>query len=123
MVNYRDARLDRTFSAMAHPIRRGILERLAAGEAAVSELAHPFKVSAPAISKHLHILENAGLLVRRRQGREHRCRLDARKMRQAEDWIEHYRNSWEKRLDRLENYLKEMQAKENSHGRSKKQAR
>jgi DNA-binding transcriptional ArsR family regulator len=107
MVNYSDAQLDLAFGALSHPIRRGILARLSTGEATVSELAKPFKVSAPAISKHMRILEEAGLLSRRKQGREHHCRLEAKRMQQAERWLEHYRTFWNDRLDALERYLKE----------------
>ena len=106
MVNYSQQHLDRAFGALAHPIRRGILARLASGEATVSELAKPFTVSAPAISKHLRILEDAGLLSRRKQGREHRCRLEAQRMQEAERWLERQRQFWNERLDALERYLK-----------------
>lgn len=108
MVNYSTHQLDLAFSALAHPIRRGILARLAAGEATVSELAKPHKVSGPAITKHLRILEKAGLLSRKKKGREHRMRLEAERLRAAEDWIEHQRQLWSERLDALERYLKEM---------------
>ena len=111
MVKYKDLDLDRTFGALAHPIRRGILARLAAGEATVAELAQPFKVSAPAISKHMRILEDAGLLSRHKEGREHRCRLEAKRMQEAERWLERQRRFWNERLDNLERYLKE-----NPHG-------
>jgi len=107
MVNYSARQLDLAFGALAHPIRRGILARLSAGEATVSELAKPFKVSAPAISKHLRILEEAGLLTRRKQGREHHCRLEARRLQEAERWLERHRKSWNDRFDALERYLKE----------------
>ena len=107
MVNYRQAPLDLAFGALSHPIRRGILARLASGEAKVAELARPFKVSAPAISKHLRILEEAGLLSRRKDGREHHCRLEPKRMQQAERWLEHHRRFWNDRLDALERYLKE----------------
>ena len=120
MVNY-NQNLDFTFSSLAHPIRRGILARLATGEATVAELAKPYKVSAPAISKHLRILERAKLLSRRKHGREHHCRLVAARMKEAEHWIEHYRRFWEQRLYRLDDYLKELQTKEKSHERKKKQ--
>ena len=106
MVNCTQQQLDRAFGALAHPIRRGILARLATGEATVSELAKPFKVSAPAISKHMRILEDAGLLSRRKQGREHRCRLEAKRMQEAERWLELHRTFWNERLDALERYLK-----------------
>lgn len=106
MVNYSARQLDLAFGALAHPIRRGILARLAAGEATVSELARPFKVSAPAISKHMRILEEAGLLTRRKQGREHHCRLEAKRLQEVERWLERHRRSWNDRLDALERYLK-----------------
>lgn len=106
MVKYKELGLNRAFGALAHPIRRGILARLATGEATVSELAKPFKVSAPAISKHMRILEEAGLLTRRKQGREHRCRLEIRRLQEAQAWIEQYRKFWNERLDALERYLK-----------------
>jgi DNA-binding transcriptional ArsR family regulator len=107
MVNYSQRHLDLAFGALAHPIRRGILARLSKGEATVAELARPFKVSAPAISKHMHILEQAGLLSRTKHGREHRCRLEQKRMKEAEAWIERYRTFWNDRLDALERYLKE----------------
>ena len=107
MVNHVERRLDLAFGALSHPIRRGILARLSSGEATVSELARPFKVSAPAISKHMRILEQAGLMSRRKQGREHRCRLEERQMRHAQAWIERQRKFWNERLDVLERYLKE----------------
>ena len=106
MVNYTQQHLNLAFGALAHPIRRGILARLATGEATVSELAKPFKVSAPAISKHMRILEEAGLLSRRKQGREHRCRLEAKRMQEAERWLELHRKFWNERFDALERYLK-----------------
>jgi DNA-binding transcriptional ArsR family regulator len=107
MVNYNQRHLDLAFGALAHPIRRGILARLASGEATVAELARPFKVSAPAISKHMRILEEAGLLSRKKEGREYRCRLEQKRMKLAEGWIEHHRTFWNERLDALERYLKE----------------
>jgi DNA-binding transcriptional ArsR family regulator len=107
MVNYNQRHLDLAFSALAHPIRRGILARLSAGEASVAELAKPFNVSPPAISKHMRILEDAGLLSRKKQGREHRCRLEQKRMKEAEAWIEQHRRVWNDRLDALERYLKE----------------
>lgn len=106
MVNYSRHQLDLAFSALAHPIRRGILARLSTGEATVAELAKPFKVSAPAISKHMRILEDAGLLSRRKSGREHRCKMEEKRLEEAERWIEHYRKFWNERLDALERYLK-----------------
>ncbi len=107
MVNYSQRQLNLSFGALAHPIRRGILASLATGEATVAELAKPYKVSAPAISKHMRILEEAGLLSRRKQGREHHCRLEAKRMQEAERWLEYHRKFWNDRLDALELYLKE----------------
>jgi len=100
MVNH-EAVLSDTFAALADPTRRAILARLRAGEASVGELAHPFRVSLPAISKHLRVLERAGLLERRRQGRRRRCRLIARPMREAAAWINRYRRFWKQQFDRL----------------------
>ncbi len=99
--------LDLTFGALADPIRRAILARLARGEATVGELARPFDVSRPAISKHLRVLERAGLVQRTRDGRISRCGLDAEPMRDAADWIERYREYWEEQLDSLARYLEE----------------
>jgi DNA-binding transcriptional ArsR family regulator len=107
VVNNSARHLDLTFGSLAHPIRRGILVRLASGEATVAELARPFKVSAPAITKHLRVLEEARLLSRRKDGRVHRCRLEARRMEEAEAWLEEHRQVWNDRLDRLERFLKE----------------
>lgn len=107
MVNSQDARLDLAFNALAHPIRRGILARLSTGEASIAELAKPFKVTAPAITKHMKILEEAGLLSRKKEGRKHRCRLEERRMKEAQEWLEAHRRFWNERLDALERYLKE----------------
>ena len=107
MVKYSDRSLDLAFGALAHPIRRGILARLSTGEASIAELAKPFKVSAPAITKHMKILEDAGLLSRKKQGRQHRCRLEQKRMKEAEEWIEAHRKFWNDRFDALEKYLKE----------------
>src|SRR5262245_36092520 len=105
MVNHAARELDLTFGSLAHPIRRGILVRLASGEATVAELARPFKVSAPAITKHLRVLEQARLLSRKKDGRVHRCRLEALRMEEAEAWLEAHRQIWNDRLDRLERFL------------------
>jgi DNA-binding transcriptional ArsR family regulator len=105
MVNYKTDRLDRTFGALADPTRRAILARLADGEASVTELAEPFRVSLPAVSKHLRILEDAGLLTRTIDGRVHRCRVNAAPMQAAAEWIERYRAFWDSRLDALADYL------------------
>lgn len=97
--------LDLTFGALADPTRRAILARLADGEATVGELARPFDVSRPAISKHLRVLERAGLVRRARDGRLSRCELDAGPMRDAADWVERYRDFWEGQLDSLSRYF------------------
>jgi DNA-binding transcriptional ArsR family regulator len=104
--------LTRTFSALADPTRRAILARLAAGEASVTELAQPFAMSLPAISKHLKVLERAGLITRGREAQWRPCRLEARPLKGAVDWLEHYRIFWEQSLDRLEDYLKDLQTKD-----------
>jgi len=108
--------LSRTFSALADPTRRAILERLVSGEASVSELGAPFDMSLPAISKHLKVLERAGLIVRGREAQWRPCRLEARPLKGAADWLEHYRIFWEESLDRLETYLTELQGKEQRRG-------
>lgn len=108
--------LDSVYAALADHTRRAILTRLAAGESTVGALARPFAISRPAISKHLRVLERAGLVRRTRAGRVSRCRLDARPLADANGWLEHYRRHWEQRFDRLESYLAELQAKENPHG-------
>jgi len=105
MVNYSAAPLDATFGALADPTRRAILARLARGEAMVTELAAPFAMSLPAISKHLRVLESAGLLLREINGRVHRCRLAAGPMKNAAAWIAQYRAFWESQFDALEKYL------------------
>lgn len=110
MVKYK-ANLDATFSALADPTRRAIVARLARGECSVTALAEPFDVSLPAISKHLRVLERAGLLARRREGRVHRCRLVTRPLKDAEEWIVRYRQFWEERLEALAQYLEESRKK------------
>ena len=99
--------LDLTFGALADPIRRAILDRLVHGEATVGELAAPFDVSRPAISKHLRVLERAGLVRRERDGRVSRCGLDAAPMRDASEWVERYRRFWEGQLDQLVKYFEQ----------------
>lgn len=101
--------LNRIFAALADPTRRGILERLAQGERCVTELARGRRMTLPAVSQHLRALEQAGLISRRRLGRVHRLRLESEPMKQAEAWIEEHRRLWEDRLDRLGEYLKELQ--------------
>ena len=107
MVNNHASNLDLTFTALAHPIRREILARLMRGEASVAELARPHGVSAPAITKHLHVLERAGLLSRRKDGRVHHCRVRLKRLNEAVSWIERQRRFWNERLDALEAYLEE----------------
>ena len=107
-------RLSQVFSALADPTRRAILARLASGEAGVSELAAPFEMSMPAVSKHLKVLEKAGLIVRGREAQWRPCRLEAAPMRAAADWIDEYRQFWEQSFDRLDVYLRELQAKDAS---------
>jgi DNA-binding transcriptional ArsR family regulator len=104
--------LDRTFGALADPTRRRILEHLAHGDRCVTDLARPYSISLPAVSKHLRVLEKAGLIRRHRNGRVHRLRLQAAPMQQAQKWIEEYRQFWEESFDRLDEYLKELQNKE-----------
>ena len=117
--------LSLTFSALADPTRRAILARLTAGQTSVTELAAPHAMSLPAISKHLRVLERCGLITRSREAQVRPCRLKAAPMKAAVDWLEHYRRHWEERLDRLEDYLQELQTakaqgKGTSHGRRKK---
>jgi DNA-binding transcriptional ArsR family regulator len=108
--------LSTTFAALADPTRRAILARLTAGEATVTELAEPFDMSMPAVSKHLRVLEKAGLIIRGREAQWRPCRLEAAPLKEVADWTERYRAIWEPRLDRLETYLQEMKAKEAKHG-------
>jgi len=105
MVNNSPERLDRIFSALSDPTRRAILERLVRNEASVMELAAPFEMSLPAISKHLRVLENAGLITREKEGRIHHMRLSAAAMKDATEWLEHYRHFWEDQFDNLAAYL------------------
>jgi DNA-binding transcriptional ArsR family regulator len=107
--------LSTTFAALADPTRRAILARLASGERSVTELAAPFEMSMPAVSKHLRVLERAGLVVRGRDAQWRPCRLNASPLKQVADWTERYRHIWEARLDRLDEYLKELKAKEKRH--------
>lgn len=101
-----------TFAALADPTRRAILARLAQGETSVKELAQPFEMSLPAVTKHLKVLENAGLVTKSRQAQWRPCRLEATPLREVADWVESYRRYWEQSLDRLESYLMELRAKE-----------
>ncbi len=104
--------LSTTLAALADPTRRAILARLASGEATVMELAAPFDMSLPAVSRHLKVLEHAGLITRGREAQWRPCRLQAKPLREVADWVEHYRRFWDESLDRLEEYLQELQAKE-----------
>jgi DNA-binding transcriptional ArsR family regulator len=106
--------LSRTFAALADPTRRRILEDLARGDRCVTDVARPYRMSLPAVSKHLRVLENAGLIRRKRRGRVHELKLDAAPMRKAQQWIEEYRQFWERSFDRLDEYLNQLQAKEKS---------
>jgi DNA-binding transcriptional ArsR family regulator len=108
--------LDRTFAALADPTRRTILARLAEGEASVTELAAPFDMTLPAVSKHLKVLERAGLISRTRRAQWRPCRIEPAPLEAASDWLQEYRRLWEERLDRLDVYLREIQGKEQGDG-------
>jgi DNA-binding transcriptional ArsR family regulator len=113
--------LSTTFAALADPTRRAILAKLSKGEASVNELAGPFKMSLPAVSKHLKVLEKAGLISRSREAQWRPCRLIAEPLKEASDWIDRYRDFWEQSFDRLDEYLKELQeTKKKKKGSSKK---
>jgi len=109
--------LSATFSALADPTRRAILARLAQGEASVAELSQPFSMTAPAVTKHLKVLQKAGLITQGRQAQWRPCKLEAAPMHEAADFIEQYRQFWEQRLERLDSYLKQLQAQERENGR------
>jgi DNA-binding transcriptional ArsR family regulator len=109
-------RLSTTFSALADPTRRAILARLVSGASSVTELAEPFEMSLPAVSKHLKVLEHAGLVRRSREAQWRPCHLDAGPLKDAAEWLEHYRHFWEQSFDRLADYLGELQAKEEKDG-------
>jgi DNA-binding transcriptional ArsR family regulator len=114
--------LSTTFAALADPTRRAILARLALGETSVGELAEPFDISGPAISKHLKVLERAGLIARGREAQWRPCRIEPNALKGVDDWLERYRRLWEERFDRLDDYLRELQAKakkEKGRGRKK----
>jgi DNA-binding transcriptional ArsR family regulator len=121
MVKYSGAtspdRLTATFSALADPTRRAILARLTSGAASVTELAEPFAMSLPAVSKHLKVLERAGLIARGREAQWRPCRLEAGPLKEVDEWVERYRRIWEEKFDRLNDYLLELQRKEKKHGR------
>ncbi len=111
--------LDLTFSALSDPTRRAILSMLASGEKSVTDLAEPFRMTLPAVSKHLKVLQRAGLVSQSREAQWRPCRLEAKPLKDAADWIEHYRQYWEESFDRLDDYLREVQSKEKKHGRKK----
>lgn len=111
--------LTSTFAALADPTRRAILSRLSKGERSVLELAEPFEMTLPAISKHLKVLEKAGLIERSRAAQYRPCKLNAKPLREAAKWVEQYRQFWEERFDRLDDYLAELQGKEKKRGRKK----
>jgi DNA-binding transcriptional ArsR family regulator len=113
-------RLTTTLAALADPTRRAILARLSTSETTVTELARPFDMSLPAISKHLKVLEHAGLIARSREAQWRPCRLDAGPMKEVAEWIEHYRHFWEDSFDRLDEYLTELKSKEKKHGRKRR---
>jgi len=118
--------LSYTFSALADPTRRAILARLALGETSVTELAEPFEMSMPAVSKHLKVLERAGLISRAREAQWRPCRLDAGPLKEAAGWIEEYRRFWEQTLDRLDKYLREIETartKSKTNGSGKKSSK
>jgi DNA-binding transcriptional ArsR family regulator len=112
--------LSLTFSALADPTRRAILARLALGEASVNELAEPFEMSLPAVSKHLKVLEGAGLISRSREAQWRPCKLEPAALKPVDEWLDEYRRLWEERFDRLDAYLRELQSKGKKRGRKKK---
>ena len=111
--------LSSTFAALADPTRRAILARLALGEVSVTKLAEPFEMSLPAVSKHLKVLERAGLIRRGRDAQWRPCQLDARRLKDVAEWVEHYRRFWMESFDRLDDYLGTIQKKEQNHGRTR----
>ena len=115
--------LSATFAALADPTRRAILARLVTGECSVTELAEPFDMSMPAVSKHLRVLQNAGLIARRHDAQWRHCSIDAAPLKEVAQWAEQYRHIWEGRLDRLDSYLKTMKAKQSTTTREKSHAR
>src|SRR5712691_9619627 len=106
-----------TFGALADPTRRAILARLAAGEASVTELAQPFDLSLPGVSKHLKVLQRAGLITQGRRAQWRPCRLEADRLRDVDGWLDEYRRFWEESFDRLDEYLQELKSKEEKHGK------
>jgi DNA-binding transcriptional ArsR family regulator len=121
MVKYKESdHLSSTFAALADPTRRAILSRLVSGETSVKDLARPFKLSLPAISKHLKVLEHAGLITRTRNAQWRPCRIEAGPLKDVADWVGQYRNMWEQRLNQFEQYLLELKKKEKKYGRKRK---
>jgi DNA-binding transcriptional ArsR family regulator len=120
MVEYGSRLLDRTFGALADPTRRRILAQLAKGEECVTHLARPHSISLAAVSKHLIVLEKAGLVTRRRDGRVHSLTLEAKPMQEAQAWLDRYRKFWVGNLDQFEKYLDKLQNQENKHDKDKK---
>jgi DNA-binding transcriptional ArsR family regulator len=112
--------LSTTFAALADPTRRAILARLVTGERSVTELAEPFDMSLPAVSKHLRVLERAGLIARGREAQWRPCRLEPAPLKEVADWAEHYRALWEQRFDRLDTYLQQLTTREKTHGRKQR---
>jgi DNA-binding transcriptional ArsR family regulator len=113
--------LSATFAALADPTRRAILSRLLLGECSVGDLAEPFEMSMPAVSKHLRVLERAGLIAQRREAQWRHCRVEGGPLKEVADWTERYRHIWEARFDRLDDYLQQMKAKETKrHGRGQR---
>ena len=116
MSNASPDRLSATFAALADPTRRAILARLASGEAPVTKLAEPFDMSLPAISKHLKVLQRAGLITQGREAQWRPCRLETAPLKDVAHWVEHYRRIWEQRFDRLDDYLRKLKRPEKKHG-------
>jgi DNA-binding transcriptional ArsR family regulator len=112
--------LSTTFAALADPTRRAILARLATGECSVTELAEPFEMSMPAVSKHLRVLERAGLIARGRDAQRRPCRIEAARLKDVAEWAERYRAIWEARFDRLDLYLQQLKTKETTHARKRR---
>jgi DNA-binding transcriptional ArsR family regulator len=109
--------LSTTFAALSDPTRRAILARLASGECSVTELAQPFDMSMPAVSKHLRVLERAGLIARGREAQWRPCRIEAARLKEVAEWTDRFRAIWERRFDHLETYLQQLKTKEQSHAR------
>jgi len=120
MAKYMSDQLSTTFAALSDPTRRAILARLALGETSVKNLSEPFAISAPSITKHLKVLERAGLITRGRDAQWRPCRLEATPLREVSVWVENYRRFWEEKFSRLDHYLSDLQKKEKRHARTKR---